>query len=214
MSLIRIKDGLSAISAEVLEDVRKEAETLILKAESEAKETLRAAKEEADKTYKATMKDAAAKVETEKRKMQSLTEVELRNSLLRTKETLVDAAFAKANVRLAEFVKTDVYHDNLVRLIQEATEKIRSKKLLIRVNAADKTWLRESNLSDLSKKMHVELKLAEKAESCVGGCKIETADGKIIYDNTIENRLSKLKPALRAEAAEILFAKEETENAQ
>ncbi len=213
MSLIRIKDGLSAISAEVLEDVRKEAETLILQAESEAKETLRAAKEEADKTYKATMNGDVAKVETEKRRMQSLTEVELRNNLLRTKETLIDAAFAKANVRLAEFAKTAAYHDYLVKLIQEATRKIHSKKLVIRVNAPDKTWLRQSNFFDLSKKMHVELKLAEETESCVGGCKIETTDGKIIYDNTIENRLSKLKPALRAEAAEILFAPEETENA-
>ena len=46
-----IKDGLLAITNEVLGDVQKEAEAIILAAENEAKETLKAAKEQADKNY-------------------------------------------------------------------------------------------------------------------------------------------------------------------
>ena len=46
-----VKDGVSAIASEVLGDVQKEAEAIILAAENEAKETLRAAKEQADQNY-------------------------------------------------------------------------------------------------------------------------------------------------------------------
>ena len=48
-----VKDGLSAIANEVLEDVQKEAEAIILAAEKEAKETLKTAKKQADQNYQA-----------------------------------------------------------------------------------------------------------------------------------------------------------------
>jgi len=209
MSLTRVKEGLSAISADVLEDVRKEAEALILQAESEAKEALRAAKEEADKTYASIMEDASSKAEAEKRKIQSLTEVEVRNRLLQAKESLIDAAFEKATKNLIEFAKTDAYHKCLLRLIQQSSKRVPSKELIVYANAADKAWLEKGALEELAKKTHKTLKLAKETENFVGGCKIETEDGKVTYDNTIENRLEQLKPALRSDAARILFAEEE-----
>ena len=42
-----VKNGISAIANDVLGDVQKEAEALILSAEKEAKATLKAAKEQA-----------------------------------------------------------------------------------------------------------------------------------------------------------------------
>jgi vacuolar-type H+-ATPase subunit E/Vma4 len=42
----------------------------------------------------------------------------------------------------------------------------------------------------------------------MGGCVIQTGDGKVTYDSTIDNRLKELKPNLRVEVAKILFEKE------
>jgi vacuolar-type H+-ATPase subunit E/Vma4 len=212
MSLTRIKDGLSAIAAEVLEDVRKEAEALILEAQAEAKESLIIAKKEADETYSVEMVQATAKAEAEKRKIESLTEVEVRIHMLQTKETLVDAAFEKAFSKLNDFTKTEEYHRYLLRFIHEAVKKVGSKNLIVHVNSADKAWLKQNSLSDLSKELYVDLQLAGEAENCIGGCKIQTLDGKLVYDNTLENRLRQLKSELRLEAARILFAKEESQN--
>ena len=63
-------------------------------------------------------------------------------------------------------------------------------------------------LNRLSKKLHCELKISDQTEDFIGGCKIQTADGKINYDSTIDNRLKELKPTLRVEVAKILFEKE------
>jgi len=200
-----IKNGLSAIAKDVLGDVQKEAETAILVAEGEAKATLKAAKEQADQNYRAKITQAKLKAEAEKRKIVSVTEVEMRNRVLQTKENLVDAAFEKAFSKLENFVETDDYRDYLFKIIQSAAKRIGQKDLTIQVNAKDKDWLRPDVLKSLSKKLHCELKLSEKTGNYLGGCIIQTGDGKIILDVTLDNRLQELKPVLRVELAKILF---------
>ncbi len=203
-----IKEGLSAITSEVLGDVQKEAEAIILAAENEAKETLKAAKEQADQNYQTIINQAKTKAENEKRKITSVTEVEMRNLLLQIKEDLVDSAFEKALVKLEDFVKTEEYPEHLLKLIEEVVKKIGQKSVVVQVNAKDKTWLTQDMLDRLSKKLRRELKLSEETEDFIGGCKIQTIDGKITYDSTIDNRLQELKSVLRVEAAKILFGKD------
>ena len=123
-----VKNGISAIAKDVMSEVQEEAEAIILTAEREAKATLKSAKEHADQNYKAIITQAKLKTEVEKRKIASVTEVEMRNRLLQTKEDLVDAAFEKALVELTNFVKTDDYHDYLLKIIQNAAERIGSKR--------------------------------------------------------------------------------------
>ena len=95
-----------------------------------------------------------------------------------------------------------------LKLIENAAERIGKKNLVVQVNAKDKDWLTQDMLKRLSKKLHCELRLSEKTEDYIGGCIIQTEDGKIIYDVTIDNRLQELKPVLRVEIAKILFGEE------
>jgi V/A-type H+/Na+-transporting ATPase subunit E len=199
------KNGISAIANDVIIDIQKEAEAIMLAAEKEAKATLKSAKEQADQIYHSIIIQAKAKSEAEKRKIASVTEVEMRNRLLQTKENLVDIAFEKALVELKTFVETEDYHDYLISLIQSAVEKMGKKKAVVQVNAKDKNWLTQDLLKRLSKKCNFELSLSDKNEDYIGGCIIQTEDGKIIYDVTLDNRLQELKPVLRVELAKILF---------
>lgn len=200
-----VKDGLSAIAKDVLGDVQKEAETIILTAERDAKETLKSAKAQADHDYKAIITQAKSKAEAEKRKVASVTEVEMRNRVLQAKEELVDITFEKALVKLKNFVETKDYHDYMLKDIQNAAERIGQKELIIKVNAKDKDWLTPDVLKLLSKKLHCQLRISEKTEDYLGGCMVQTEDGKIIFDATLDNRLQELKPVLRVELSKILF---------
>ena len=203
-----VKDGLSAIANEVLADVQKEAEIIVLTSQNQAKETLELAKQQAEEKYNTVMSQATVKAEGEKRKIASVTEVEMRNRLLRSKEDLVDIAFDKALVRIKEFAGTDEYHRYLLKLIEEAAKRIDQKKLALQVNAKDKAWLTQDTLNRLSKKLDCELTLLDQTEDYVGGFKIQTIDRKITYDSTLDNRLRELRPILRVEVAKILFGKE------
>jgi V/A-type H+-transporting ATPase subunit E len=205
---VSIKDGLLAITSEVLEDVQKEAQAIISIAENEAKETLKKAKEQAYQNYQTIMNQAKTKAESERRKIASVAEVEMRNCLLQTKEDLVDAAFLKALDKLKEFTATKEYHDYLLRLIEQASKLIDRGNLVVQVNAREKAWLTQDVLTRLSEKLHCELTLSGQTEEFIGGCKILTVDSKITYDGTIDNRLQELRPTLRVEVARILFGKE------
>jgi len=205
---VSVKDGLAAIANEVLGDVQKEAEAIISSSQNQAKETLKVAKQQADEKYKTIINQATAKAEGEKRKIASVTEVEMRNQLLKSKEELVDIAFDKALARIKEFAATDEYNRYLLKLIKEVAKRIGQKKLAIQVNAKDKAWLTQDTLNRLSEKLNCELTLLDQTEDCIGGFKIQTVDGKITYDSTLDNRLGELRSVLRVEVAKILFGKE------
>ena len=203
-----VKNGISAIAKDVVGDVQKDAEAIILAAENEAKAALKAAKEQANLNYRATITQAKAKAEAEKRKIASVTEVEMRNRLLQTKEDLVDVAFEKALVKLKNYVETEEYHEYLLKTIQIAAERIGQKDLVVQVNSKDKEWLTPDVLKRLSKKLHCELRLSDKTENYLGGCIIQTEDGKVICDVTLDNRLAELKPVLRVELSKTLFGED------
>jgi vacuolar-type H+-ATPase subunit E/Vma4 len=200
-----VKSGIAAISSEVLGDVQKEAEAIIKSAEAEAKEALKTAKHEADQKYREELNNAKAKATAERRKIASITEVEMRNQLLQTKEDLVDNALKKAVEKFKGYVETKEYHTYLLKLIEETAQKIGKKELIIQINAKDAQWLTQEKIKPLAKKLQAELELSTAAEQFIGGCIVQTSDGKIIYNNTIDNRLDELKPTLRVEIAKILF---------
>ena len=200
--------GLSAIADEVLSDVQKEAEAAILSAEREAKNTLKLAKEEAKRNYHDIIKQAAEKAEAEKRKIASVTEIEMRNRLFQTKDELVEYAFEKAFRKIQDYTKTEKYHTHLLELIQEGIKKIGQKDLVLQINASDSAWLNQAYLNRLCKKLDCSLKLSDQTLTCIGGCKIQTVDGKISYDGTLDNKFEELKPLLRVEVAKLLFRAE------
>ena len=202
------KHGISAIANEVICDIQKEAIALIEEAEKTAKETLKTAKEEADQNYQAILAAENGKIEAEKRRIASVTEVEMRNRLLQTKEDLVDLAFEKALAKFKTFAKSKQYPDYLLHIIEASAKKMGQQNLVVHVNAKDKKSLTPQVLTELSEKLHCELQLSEEAEDYIGGCKIQTADSKIIYDCTIDNRFQELKPVLRFEVAKMLFGAE------
>ncbi|MCW3984241.1 MAG: V-type ATP synthase subunit E [Candidatus Bathyarchaeota archaeon] len=203
-----VKSGVAAIADEVLGDVQKEAEAILSAAESQAKETLRKAKEQADRSFHATVAEAKEKAEAEKRKRASVAEVEVRNRLLKTKEDLVDEAFEKALVELRGFVETDKYQAYLLDLIEKIAKKMDQKVLVVEVNAKDKALLTQEKLKKTSNKLGVELKISKATPNYLGGCKVQSEDGKIVYDGTLDNRLAELKPQLRAKIAKTLFGEE------
>jgi vacuolar-type H+-ATPase subunit E/Vma4 len=88
-------------------------------------------------------------------------------------------------------------------------KEIDKKSLVVQVNVKDKGWLTQDMLNPIGKKLHYEFKLSDSTIDCIGGCKIQTEDGKIIYDGTIDNRLQEIKPVLRVEVAKVLFGKED-----
>jgi V/A-type H+-transporting ATPase subunit E len=200
-----IAEGLASIANEILEDVKKESEKIIRDAETKAAEILREAKTEAESIRLSLLTEAKEKSELEQKKMQSLTQIEIRNMQLQVKENYINDVFDKVLARLKQFVESDSYPSCLLTLIEEAVKKIDSEQVVVYVNSKDQKLLKNGVLDELSKKMEKNLTLANEPVDCLGGCVVKTPDGKLSHDNTFEKRLQALKPNLRIKIAKMLF---------
>jgi V/A-type H+/Na+-transporting ATPase subunit E len=203
-----IKEGLASIADEILEDVKKESEKIIRDAETKAEEILRDAKTEAESTRSRILTEAKEKSELEQKKMQSLTQIEIRNMQLQVKENYIKDVFDNVIVRLKQFVESDSYPSCLLNLIEEAVKQIDTEKPVVYVNSKDQKLLKNGALDELAKKMKKNLTLADETVKCLGGCVVKTPDGKLSHDNTFEERLHVLKPSLRIKIAKMLFQEE------
>jgi V/A-type H+-transporting ATPase subunit E len=203
-----IKEGLASIADEILEDVKTESEKIIRDAETKAEEILRDAKTEAESSRSRLLTGAKEKAELEQKKMQSLTQIEIRNMQLQVKENYINDVLDKVLARLKQFVESDSYPSCLLNLIEEAANKIDSEKPVVYVNSKDQKLLKKGMLDELAKKMKKTLTLANDSVKCLGGCVVKTPDGKLSNDNTFEERLHVLKPSLRIRIAKMLFQEE------
>jgi len=203
--MLDVKNSVSAIATEVIGAAEKEAEMVLSDAENTAKETLLVATEKADKLRQEILHQANAKIASETRKVASVTEVDIRNSLLQAKDDSVDEAFEKALTCLKDFVTSEKYPDYLFKIIEAAAKQLGQKSLILQVNAKDHKWLTQHALATLSVKLQLDLRLSEKIENYIGGCRIHTIDDKLVFDATLDSKLQELKPSLRVEVAKKMF---------
>jgi len=179
-----------------------------LRAETQAEKILEEAEKEAEKKYESIINENKEKLRTEEQQMIILFELEAKNRLLRAKEELIEEVYNRALNRLREYTLTKDYMNCLLRLISEASRQISSNELIIQLNERDAQALTEKLLLDFSRKIGVKLVKSKKRIDCIGGVIVMNPDGRIVVDNTFENRLRMLKSSLRVKVAEILFQEE------
>jgi V/A-type H+-transporting ATPase subunit E len=206
--LSSVSKGLSGIAKEVLEDVEKEVESIIIEAESQAKRILDEAEKEAEERYQSIIKNNKRRIEAERAEKTILFEIETKNKLLQAQEEVINKIFEKTLSRLRKYALTRKYQDCLTKLVVEACKKINADKLVIQLNQNDYKILTKEKLRDISKDVGAKLVKSDKQINNVGGVIIKSSDGKIVINNTFENRLNTLKPYLRVKIAKILFREE------
>jgi vacuolar-type H+-ATPase subunit E/Vma4 len=206
--LSSVSRGLLGIAKEVLEDAEKEAESIILKVESQAEKILDEAEKEAEERYRSIVKEGEERIESERTEKATLFEIETEKKLLQAQEEIINKVFETTLSRLHEYASTPEYQDCLGRLIIEACKKINADELIIQLNQNDYTMLTEDRLKGISKDVGVKLVKSDKPINIVGGVIVNSSDGKIVVNNTFENRLNRLKSNLRAKVANTLFREE------
>ncbi|MEJ2241179.1 MAG: V-type ATP synthase subunit E family protein [Candidatus Bathyarchaeota archaeon] len=199
-----IKQGLTAIANEILEDVKLDSEKIVRDAEDKASKILREAKKEAESRRNQLLAETKKKSELEKKKIESLTIIEIRNSHLKVKENQINDVFAKAFERLKKFVESEDYLNWLLLAIEKAVKEFDSNQLIVYLNSKDLKLLKNKNFDQLAKKLRITFSTS--TLNNLGGFIIETPDGKLSRDNTFENRLQAIKSDLRNEIAKILFS--------
>jgi Archaeal/vacuolar-type H+-ATPase subunit E len=196
---------LESLIDEVVKEALAEYEARIEEARKRILSELEAEKESVMQELRRGLEAVRREVEAERRRRLSQVEAEVRREYLDTLEALVKRAVSNAVDRIRSIKESQTYRDFLRRSIEEAVEALGSEEVVVETCSEDLKAVK-SIASELSKERNVKVKVSSKTIDVIGGVKVSRADGTMVYDATIDYRLSRLSDQLRTVVVKHLVA--------
>lgn len=201
----------------ILEQGRLEAQRILKEAKEKAKSIL-------DEARVRARREVAEKIESIKREAEEratmirhVAEVRAkmayRLKMLEEKNKMIEEVFKAAWDRLNRLTEKDEYLKVLEELIIEAAISIGGGRLRIIAPQHQEEAVKRLNLEDIARTVEeetesrTEFELVFKPLKVTGGVIVETQDGRIMFDNTFEGRMKRLRNTLVKEVGLILFSK-------
>lgn len=140
---------------------------------------------------------AEGKKEAEKLEKQIVGNADLdsRNKQLLLVEESIEKVFEKAIKKLQDADRNNEYSKLISTLLQESIDAIGTSDIIVQTNSKDKSVV-QSSLSKFSGAT-----LSSDLIDCLGGIKVQSKDGTMKFDNTLDARLDRLKPLIRKDIA-------------
>jgi V/A-type H+-transporting ATPase subunit E len=137
------------------------------------------------------------KKEAEKLEKQIIGNADLdsRNKQLVLIEESIEKVFEKAIKKIQDADRNSDYSKLISAMLKESIRTIGTPDIIIQTNSKDKSVV-ESLLPKFSGAT-----LSQDTIDCLGGVKIQSKDGTMKFDNTIDARLERLKPLIRKDIA-------------
>jgi vacuolar-type H+-ATPase subunit E/Vma4 len=196
------------------ENIEALSRALLAEAKTEAEQILADGKAKADAIQQRTLEQAAAErsqvldrahQEAERNRGQAIatTQLKARTMELEHREKLLDNVFATARQQLPSVQQWSDYDRIALSLLREAIQQLNASDVLVRADKHTQKFLTEKTVKDISKELKVAIKLSDPLEQGTGVI-VETSDGHVMYDNTLETRISRLQNSLRSPVYRIL----------
>ncbi len=140
---------------------------------------------------------AEGKKESEKLEKQIIGNADLdsRNKQLLLVEESIEKVFEKAIKKLQDADRNNDYSKLISTLLQESIDTIGTSEIVVQTNSKDKSVV-QSLISKFPGAT-----LSSDLIDCLGGIKVQSKDGTMKFDNTIDARLDRLKPLIRKDIA-------------
>jgi len=199
-----IEENIDALSREMLGNAKAEAEQILAEAKAKADAIRRKAEDQAAAERAQILERAKQEADRLRGQVVATTQMKARTMELEHREKLLDKVFTAAHLQLADVVKHSDYKVIARRLVQEALVQLKPKSAKIRADKVTQSFLTEAVLDGLSKEYTVKLTFGEPLAQGIGVV-VETDDGHLQYDNTLETRLNRLQNGLRPPVYRILI---------
>jgi len=187
---------LESLIDEVVQEAIAEYEVRLEEARKRIGQELERSREELLQELRRGLETVRREVDAERRRRISQVEAEARREYLDTLEELVRKAVTNAIERIKSTRDSELYREFLRSSLTEAIESLGSEEVVVETCEEDLKAVK-SVASELSKEKGVKVKVSSKTIDVIGGVRVSRADGSMIYDATIDYRLSRLSDQLR-----------------
>ncbi len=176
-----------------LEEARKKADDIRAKSEEQAAadrtRILENANKEADRLRKQTIASAHLKARTLQ---------------LEQREEILNRVFDQARKQLTDVQNDGGYKEVAVSLLKEALGRLGSNSAIVQADERTQKIFTPDILNSVSTETGVKLELGEPLKQG-NGVVVQTADGHLRYDNTLETRMGRLQDSLRNPIYQLLM---------
>jgi V/A-type H+-transporting ATPase subunit E len=183
----------------VFEEAMNKAQAAIAEASQKSSAILEESEKYSQKRSAEILSSYREMAEIEARKEVSKAEIDFRMSMLKLKESYVDAVLEETRKKLQAFVATPEYKSLVLDSLKSVSKSVPVGQVLI--NDADVTRLGKENLK---KAVGHDVKI-EEHDLGTGGFIVITKDSKASVDRSIDSILESEKQSLRGRIAESLF---------
>jgi V/A-type H+-transporting ATPase subunit E len=190
------RDGIQALKGAIMTEATEEANTILAEAQAQAESINQQAQAQADAEREAILQRAREETETLRRHTVATAQLEAQTLRLKRREQLLERAFADARRQLGSVPQWPDYVQIARRLVREAVEQLGADELVVRADEETRRVLGDETLAEIGRELGVRLRVGEPLARSTGVV-LETPDGHLRYDNTLETRLARVWDALR-----------------
>jgi vacuolar-type H+-ATPase subunit E/Vma4 len=210
-------ESVDKICSQIIQDGDRERESILGKAEETASGIIEKAEGEARHISEKLLREAEERGELERRRLLSSVNLEIRRAKLRAREEVVAVVQEKVTGILQERRERGDYAGILTGLIAEAIEALDGDRFVVHVDRRDVELLEKRVFAAVRDAAAKSGRKVEHLDSCVlekstlGGARVGVPGGNVIYDNTFEARMYRLRDEIRNIIFEEVFSSPESE---
>ncbi len=197
-------DGdVELLSRAILNEAQSEAADVRTTAQSKADAVKQRAVAEAQRERSDIVEKAQREAARLRSQAISTAQLKARSGELEHREKLLVQVFEAAERAIESVPQRKDYGSIASSLVREGVQQLNAPEIEVRADAATAKHLTPSVVQSLSTELHVQLSIGQALERGVGVV-LQTPDGHLQFDNTLQTRLARLRSTLRAAVYGIL----------
>jgi vacuolar-type H+-ATPase subunit E/Vma4 len=208
------RESVESICERIREDGNREIESIIEKARLTAAGIVEKAEGEAKEVADGIIEDGEKKGKEASRRVLSSVNIEVKRTKLKAREEVISEINRRVGDELSQVREGENYRDILLRLSEEAIGCLEGEKYIVYVDRRDRDIFTGRVLPELKKKVSksrkgsVEVVVKSLEDGTEGGVKVGVPEGNVIFDNTFEARMYRLKEEIRSVIFNKVFTRE------
>jgi vacuolar-type H+-ATPase subunit E/Vma4 len=198
------EENIEPLTRAIMKEAEVDAQQIRDEARGRADEIRQRARAEAEKVRREILDRAQQEADRARSQTLASAQLKARTMQLEHREKLLDRVFQAAKEKLGEIQKRPDYDQLAAQLLREALTQLRVNKAEIHADPATRQLLERKALQDISSELQGQYTLVDNLDGG-RGVVVDAAEGKLHYDNTLENRLQRLQSSLRAPVYKVLM---------
>lgn len=190
-----VDSALERTVGKILQSTEEQILASLQESLKSAQDTLSNSKTSLEQEYDRILSEGKKEAEKLEKQIIGNADLEARNKQLLLVEESIEKVFDKAIKKIKDADRNKDYTKLISSLLEESISTIGTSDIVIQTNSKDKSVV-QSLLSKFPGAT-----LSPDPIECLGGIKVQSKDGTMTFENTIDARLERLKPLIRKDIA-------------